>query len=150
MIRGVDQDWALAAARALPDPLTKEQRTRFRTLRTMLRTSGLATTYAFIAAKSDSHTPVGLAYDQTRALIEEHLADADLGLLRSDTRGARGILAQLGDLSPAAYLLATRTASGLLDWLARLAEAVLPTTSDGSSTQASGRPEELSAEAQHA
>ena len=60
-VHRVDQGMAVAAARSLPDNVDKELRTRYRQLRVMLHTAGLAATYAYIASKAgdgvDETTP---------------------------------------------------------------------------------------------
>jgi CRISPR/Cas system CMR-associated protein Cmr5 small subunit len=131
-VHRVDQGMAAAAARALPDNVDKELRTRYRQLRVMLHTAGLAATYAFIASKAsdaDGETTSGgadklaRAYRDAAAGIRAQLAD--LGVFAGDVRqmGVRDFMTELGRMDPVRYARASAEASAFVSWLSRLADA---------------------------
>ena len=131
-VHRVDQGMAAAAARLLPDKVDKELRTRYRQLRVMLHTAGLAATYAFIASKAgdtdDAATPAGQdslarAYRDTAAGIRAQLAD--LGVFSSDVRqmGVLEFMTELGGMDSVRYARASAEASAFVGWLSRLADA---------------------------
>jgi CRISPR/Cas system CMR-associated protein Cmr5 small subunit len=122
-VRRIDQDMASAAAELLPAEVTQELRTRYRQLRIMLRTAGLAATYAFIAAKAGEGTSLAEAYRKAGQGIGDRLADAGL-IQASAQRDARAFLAALGGMSAVEYARASAEAAALAGWLSRLADAV--------------------------
>jgi CRISPR/Cas system CMR-associated protein Cmr5 small subunit len=124
-VRRVDQGMAEAAARLLPLPVTDAQRTRYRQLRMMLHSAGLAATYAFIAAKSGETGELASAYQKAGEGLRERLSG--LGLLPADWRGldAREVLAELGQMSAVQYARASAEAQALVSWLSRLADAMI-------------------------
>lgn len=91
----------------------------------MLRTAGLAATYAFIAAKSGDSDRLARAYRKAGQGICDRLSR--LGLLPADARqlDARAILTELGGMDAVKYARASAEAATLTDWLSRLADAVV-------------------------
>lgn len=139
-MRRTDQGAALAAGRVLPTTITPVQRRRYRTLRVMIRTSGLAATYAFIAAKAGPATPaadtddtVASAYRTVLDHVTTHLTTVGL---RDSAMHPVDVIAWLGNLSTDQYARASNTVNELLTWLSRLADATPdrktdPTPSEG-------------------
>ena len=121
--RRVDQGMAEAAARILPRTVNKELRTRYRQLRVMTHTAGLAATYAFIAAKEGEQNELGAAYRRVGEGIRQRLAD--LGLLPGNAAAmsARDVLGELGRMDMARYARAGADVAAFTGWLARLADA---------------------------
>lgn len=125
-MRRVDQDMAGQAAEILHGvDVTADLRTRYRTLRVMAHTSGLAATYAYVASKSTGR-------DRDRAEAYRHVRDgigtrmAGLGLVpRPDSTDPRAVLTALGDMDTVDYLKASSQVTDLLGWLARLADAIV-------------------------
>ena len=131
-VRRVDQGMAAAAARALPDEVDRELRTRYRQLRAMLHTAGLAATYAFIASKArdadedgtgNGQGKLATAYRDAAAGIRARLSD--LSLSPGDVRqmSVRDFMAELGGMDPVQYARAGAEASAFVGWLSRLADA---------------------------
>jgi CRISPR/Cas system CMR-associated protein Cmr5 small subunit len=131
-VHRVDQGMAAAAARSLPDNVDKELRTRYRQLRVMLHTAGLAATYAFIASKAggaggetttDDPDKLARAYRDAAAGIRARLAD--LGVFSRDVRpmGVRDFMTELGGMDSVRYARASAEASAFVGWLSRLADA---------------------------
>ncbi|MFL1378497.1 MULTISPECIES: type III-B CRISPR module-associated protein Cmr5 [unclassified Nocardiopsis] len=138
----VDQGMARTAAGLLPEATgdnARELRSRFRHLPVQLHGSGLAATYAFLAARSNSASSERLtqAYGAVAQQIRTHLAEKGLvpdTLAREEGPGAhRTMLAVLGDMDRATYARAGREVAVLFSWLRRLADAVYPSTGQGSS-----------------
>jgi CRISPR-associated protein Cmr5 len=123
-VRRVDQGMAEAAARALPAAVGKELRTRYRQLRIMTHTAGLAATYAFIAAKAGEQNELATAYQRAGEEIQKRLTG--LGLLPGDAprMTARDVLRELGRMDPVQYARASTEAAAFTGWLARLADAM--------------------------
>lgn len=128
----VDQEMAAAAAEALPDQVDRELRTRYRQLRVMLHTAGLAATYAFIAAKAKDTDGTGhgrpdklaVAYQTAGEAIRRRLSARRMFPGGSEPRNAREVLAALGKMSQVEYARASAEAVALVGWLSRLADAV--------------------------
>ena len=128
-VNRVDQGMAAAAARVLPDSVDKELRTRYRQLRVMLHTAGLAATYAFIASKAagaDSDAApdkLARAYRDAAAGIRDRLAD--LEILPGDVRrmSVREFMTELGEMDPVRYARASAEVTAFVGWLSRLADA---------------------------
>jgi len=123
-VRRVDQGMAAAAAGLLPAKVSKELRTRYRQLRIMTHTAGLAATYAFIAAKAGERSDLAVAYQRAGEGIRERLTG--LGLLSGDAKqmGVREVLGQLGGMDAVQYARASAEATAFTSWLARLADAM--------------------------
>lgn len=131
-VRRIDQGMAAAASLALPEGADAETgkalRTRYRQLRVMLRTAGLAASYAYIASKAgppDGKDRLAAAYGLVAGGITERLTG--LGLLSGsadDSLGTRDVLRQLGAMDHVTYARASAEAAGLVEWLSRLANAV--------------------------
>jgi CRISPR type III-B/RAMP module-associated protein Cmr5 len=126
----VDQGMAAAAARALQSvTVNRELRTRYRQLRVMLHSAGLAATYAFIASKAGPDDgdgePAGLAgaYRAAAAGIRARLADTGL-LPDAKDITVRDVMRELGDMDPVRYAQASAEAAAFAGWLSRLADAV--------------------------
>src|SRR5450755_2036258 len=112
---------AAAAAGILPRPVTPELRTRYRQLRVMLLTAGLAATYAFVMAKARGESgPLARAYADAGRGIRNRLAD--IQLLSGDPAqlDARQVLEQLGNMDGSDYARASAEAAALTAWLSRL------------------------------
>lgn len=146
-MRRIDQGMSTIAAGLLPEVTgdnAKELRSRFRHLPIQLHGSGLAATYAFIAARSNSTSSERLtqAYRDVARQIRAHLADKGLvseSLVSGEEPGVhRAMLSALGDMDWATYARAGREVAVLFTWLRRLADAVYPT----SAKPASDRSEE--------
>ncbi|MFW6638518.1 type III-B CRISPR module-associated protein Cmr5 [Nocardiopsis algeriensis] len=137
----IDQGMALTAAGILPEAKgdnAKELRSRFRHLPVQLHTSGLAATYAFIAARSSSASTDRLsqAYRAVAQQIRTHLAgkgmiDGELATAR-EPEVHREMLAALGEMDTATYTRAAREVTVLFSWLRRLADAVYPKSGSAS------------------
>ncbi|MDT0329344.1 type III-B CRISPR module-associated protein Cmr5 [Nocardiopsis lambiniae] len=129
----IDQNMAVTAAGLLPDVVgdnARELRSRFRHLPVQLHTSGLAATYAFLAARSHSASSDRLtgAYRDVAKQIRVHLADkgmvpAGLGTAVGP-EAHRAMLSALGEMDAQSYARASREVSVLFSWLRRLADAV--------------------------
>ncbi|MGH3907978.1 MAG: type III-B CRISPR module-associated protein Cmr5 [Pseudonocardiaceae bacterium] len=125
-VRRIDQDGAAAAAGLLDTTLdakrAKELRTRYRQLRAMLHSAGLAATYAFVAARTAS-AELGESYRKVAEALRRRLTGR--GLLTGDpaTMTPADVLGQLGGMDVVAYARASAEAAALLGWLSRLADA---------------------------
>ncbi len=125
----IDQGMAAAAAGLLRPPgelsgaERKALRTRYRQLRVMLHTAGLAATYAFVASKAGGSGALDRAYAEAAKGIRVRLTS--LGLLTgvAAPMDAREVLRQLGDLDGMRYARASAEATSLVGWLSRLADA---------------------------
>jgi CRISPR/Cas system CMR-associated protein Cmr5 small subunit len=126
----VDQGMAAAAARLLPVPVTDQQRTRYRQLRVMLHSAGLAATYAFIAAKSGEQNALAGAYQKAGEGIVEQLSGARLLSEGWRQLSPVDVLAELGAMSPVQYARAGAEAQALVSWLSRLADAMVQSARD--------------------
>jgi CRISPR/Cas system CMR-associated protein Cmr5 small subunit len=121
----VDQGMAAAAVRALPARVDKDQRTRYKQLRVMLHTAGLAAAYAFIASKAGDQDGTGTegAYRKAADGIRDRLAELNLLSGDAQTLGVRDVLGQLGEMDPVRYARASAEATAFAGWLSRLADA---------------------------
>jgi CRISPR/Cas system CMR-associated protein Cmr5 small subunit len=119
----IDQGMAAAAVSALPDQVDRELRTRYRQLRVMLHSAGLAATYAFIASKAGDSGPLERAYRDAALGIRQRLVIA--GLLAGDARrmGIRDVMSQLAAMDTVRYARASAEATAFAGWLGRLADA---------------------------
>ncbi len=130
-VRRIDQGMAADAARALREvTVTRELRTRYRQLRVMLHTAGLAATYAFIASKAgDAGAPGGAGNELARAYLKVGEAIRDrLSAQRMFPAGAApggvvAVLDALGTMDPVTYARASAEATAFVGWLSRLADA---------------------------
>jgi hypothetical protein len=125
-VRRIDQDMAATAAGMLQRPVTKELRTRYRQLRVMLHTAGLAATYAFIVARASSTTGSGdlaRAYSQVAHGIRDRLTLASGNASPLDPQQ---VLLHLGEMKTTDYARASAETAALLGWLSRLADACAP------------------------
>ncbi len=128
----IDQGMAAAAADALPADVDRELRTRYRQLRVMLHTAGLAATYAFIASKAKDADPAGqrrpdrlaTAYRTAGEAIRKRLAERSMFPGGAEPRDAREVLTALGAMSQVEYARASTEAATLMGWLSRLADAL--------------------------
>jgi CRISPR-associated protein (Cas_Cmr5) len=124
--RRIDQDMAAAAAGAIPRPVTRELRTRYRQLRVMLHTAGLAATYAFVAAKAAGESPeLARAYADAERGIRDRLAAVHLLTGDPAGLGPRQVLEQLGRMEGSDYARASAEVTALTGWLSRLADALV-------------------------
>ncbi|SKA23189.1 CRISPR type III-B/RAMP module-associated protein Cmr5 [Marinactinospora thermotolerans DSM 45154] len=132
-MRRIDQGMARDAADLLPRVTgdnAKELRSRFRHLPIQLHSSGLAATYAFLAARSSSASTDRLAdaYRDVAKQIRTQLAAkgliSDELTTESEPEVHRAMLTALGDMDWTAYARASREVGILFSWLRRLADAV--------------------------
>jgi hypothetical protein len=119
----IDQGMAAAAVAALPPVVDKELRTRYKQLRVMLHSAGLAATYAFIAAKAGNNGSLETAYRDAALELRKRLVTQ--GLLTGDARTmtVRNVMGQLGAMEPVPYARASAEAAAFAGWLSRLADA---------------------------
>ncbi len=127
-LRRVDQAMAAGASRILEGVrVGPELRTRFRQLPVMVRTSGFAATYAYLVAKSDPDSELGIAYGQAATGIREHLDTRNLLRIPAGAEPPAErnqlLVAALGSLSVTAYVRASAEVELLAGWLSRLADA---------------------------
>jgi CRISPR type III-B/RAMP module-associated protein Cmr5 len=126
----VDQGMAAVAAEVLPGDVDRELRTRYRQLRVMLHTAGLAATYAFIVAKAKDTDGQGqrdklaTAYHTAGEAIRKRLAERKMFPGGAEPAAARDVLTELGNMSQVQYARASAEAAALMGWLSRLADAV--------------------------
>jgi CRISPR/Cas system CMR-associated protein Cmr5 small subunit len=99
----------------------KALRTRYRQLRIMLHTAGLAATYAFVASKAGGSGTLERAYAEAARGIRQRLADVLAG--SAAQMDAREVLRQLGEMDSTKYARASAEATSLVGWLSRLADA---------------------------
>jgi len=109
-----------AAAAEILQPVEPELRTRYLQLPVMVRTAGLAATYAYLVAKSDA-TPLGRAYEAVADGIRSYLVDR--GRLLPGVTQNDQVVPALAGLSAADYARASVEVESLAGWLRRLAEA---------------------------
>lgn len=123
-MRRIDQGHARTAAKMLNGvDVDASLRTRYRTLRVMSHSAGLAATYAYIASKSGASGQLSCAYTRVLDGIGERLEQQ--GWIDSaDTGDPRRVLERLGNLDAVDYLAASADATALLGWLARLGDAL--------------------------
>ena len=124
MIRRIDQGMAAAATALVPGEVSPQLRTRYRTLRVMCHTSGLAATYAYVAAKSNGGDSTAQAYRRVRDGIGDQLSAMDV-VPQSAAHDPRELLTRLGGLDAVTYLAASAQVTTLLGWMARIADAVV-------------------------
>jgi CRISPR/Cas system CMR-associated protein Cmr5 small subunit len=132
-VRRVDQGMAGRATEILPESVSQELRTRYRQLRIMVHTAGLAATYAFVAAKGNSETNRDLAraYRDVATGIRRHLTGRGLLPAGGERMGDREVLAELAALDLPAYTRASAEITELTGWLSRLADAVYQPVPEG-------------------
>jgi CRISPR/Cas system CMR-associated protein Cmr5 small subunit len=125
MTMRVDQGMARLAADMLYDvDISEELRTRYLQLPVMLRTSGLAATYAFLVAKSSDTSGIGRAHQKVADGIRTHLTGTPPPLVHMQGTTNLALVRALAELSdPVAYTRATAEVEALAGWLKRLAEA---------------------------
>ena len=140
--RRIDQDMASTAASLLPGEVTKELRTRYRQLRVMLHTAGLAATYAFVASKAnanaDGDSGLGASLPAAYRLVAKGIRErlAVLGMLTTDPAATTHaeVFTALGNADAASYARASADVAALAGWLSRLADATYrPPSTRGSS-----------------
>ena len=134
-VHRIDQGMAAAAAKVLGADgskevkVTRELRTRYRQLRVMLHTAGLAATYAFIASKAGDADAVGgekelaRAYRKVAEAIRERLYDLRLFPGDRESADVLAVMDALGDMDPMAYARASAETAAFVGWLSRLADA---------------------------
>jgi CRISPR/Cas system CMR-associated protein Cmr5 small subunit len=140
MVRRIDQEMAAAASALITGDVDRELRTRYRHLRVMLRTAGLAATYAYIAAKATGNDArLAAAYRDAATGIRQRLAEQ--GLISGDWRAmtAQQVLAQLGGMDAIGYARASAEVAALTGWLSRLADAMYKPSPEEKNT---GRPQQ--------
>jgi CRISPR type III-B/RAMP module-associated protein Cmr5 len=121
-VRRIDQTVARAAADLLPQTVSKELRTRYRTLNVMVRTAGLAATYAYVASKANDTGDLAAAYRMVCEGIRDHLERR--GLKPATVSGDREMLEYLGGMDLHDYTRASAEVAALTRWLSRLADAL--------------------------
>lgn len=117
----IDQGMAVAAARALPDPVTRELRSRYRQLQAMMHRAGLAATYAFIADGMTKNGKLADAYSDAGKAIREQIFPPGHSAREGS---AKEVMKELGEMEPADYARASAKASAFAGWLSRLADAM--------------------------
>lgn len=133
----VDQSMATKAIDLIPsgsDEYAQELRSRFSHLPGQLRSSGLAATYAFLAARASTGSSQRLrdAYAAVTRTIVRRLCERDFVKLQNEPLDDNGpvphktVLEQLGGMSTLYYALATREAAMLFMWMRRLSDSVTP------------------------
>lgn len=126
-VRRIDQGMAAAAADVLPARVDRELRTRYKQLRIMLHTAGLAATYAYIASKSGDEGQGGAAlaraYRDAARGIRVRLASQGLLTGDADTMRVAEVMRQLGEMDSVRYARASTEAAAFAGWLSRLADA---------------------------
>jgi CRISPR/Cas system CMR-associated protein Cmr5 small subunit len=115
----VDQHMAAAAEKMLGGRVTAEIRARCRQLPIILRTTGLAATYALLVGRTDD-SEVGMAHARVAEGIRRYLVE-NSGLGRS-ARNNEEMLAEMAAMGAADYARATMQTEMLVSWLARLAD----------------------------
>lgn len=123
-VQRIDQKLAVAAADALPDPVTPDLKTRYRQLRIMLHSAGLAASYAFIASAANKAGSTAEAYGLVAEGLKKRLTDLRLLTGDPDSLTHVDVLRKLGALDPVQYARASAEAAALVSWLSRLANAV--------------------------
>jgi len=134
-VHRIDQGMAAAAAKVLGADgskevkVTRELRTRYRQLRVMLHTAGLAATYAFIASKAGDADAVGgekelaRAYRKVAEAIRERLYDLRLFPGDREPADVLAVMDAFGDMDPVAYARASAETAAFGGWLSRAAHA---------------------------
>lgn len=133
----VDQAMAATAVKLIPegsDEYSQELRSRYRHLPSQLRSSGLAATYGFLAARANSGSKENLrnAYKEVTHTITDHLfqlkfIQGELPDRESEQdKFHRSVLQRIAKLDPIEYGLATREVSALFMWMRRLSDSVTP------------------------
>lgn len=122
-VRRIDQKMAAAAAGLLSPPISDQLRTRYRQLPVMVRTAGLAATYAFCASKAKDNGELATAYRAVTRGMREQLQNSRL-LTETQTASDHATLAALGVMSLHDYTRASAEIAELTGWLSRLAEAM--------------------------
>ena len=91
----------------------------------MLRTAGLAATYAFIASKAadaGAERELARAYRKVAEALRERLSAQHL-LTVGEKAGVVAVLDALGTMDPVTYARASAEAAAFAGWLSRLADA---------------------------
>jgi CRISPR/Cas system CMR-associated protein Cmr5 small subunit len=135
-VHRIDQGMAAAAAKVLGADgskeveVTRELRTRYRQLRVMLHTAGLAATYAFIASKAGDADAAGggekelaRAYRKVGEAIRERLSGLRLFPGDREPADVLAVMDAFGDMDPVAYARASAETAAFVGWLSRLADA---------------------------
>jgi CRISPR/Cas system CMR-associated protein Cmr5 small subunit len=130
-VQRIDQDMAVIAARALPDgfAVSAELRTRYRQLRVMLHSAGLAATYAFMVSKANPDPgadALARAYAAAERAIRERIFPAG-----NVPRNASEVFTRLGEMSAMDYARASAEAAAFTGWLSRLADAAWQASGNG-------------------
>jgi CRISPR/Cas system CMR-associated protein Cmr5 small subunit len=129
----IDQGMAAAAAKVLgadgskDAEVTRELRTRYRQLRGMLHTAGLAATYAFIASKAGDagggEKELARAYRKVGEAIRERLSSLRLFPGDREPADVLAVMEAFGDMDPVMYARASAETAAFVGWLSRLADA---------------------------
>ncbi|MBE3001111.1 type III-B CRISPR module-associated protein Cmr5 [Nocardiopsis sp. HNM0947] len=133
----IDQSMATKAVDLIPsgsEEYAQELRSRFSHLPGQLRSSGLAATYAFLAARANTASSEKLrnAYTDVTRTIVRRLCERRFVKLQSEPLEDnspvphQAVLEQLGKMSTLYYALATREAAMLFMWMRRLSDSVTP------------------------
>lgn len=134
----VDQSMAATAVKLIPeesDEYSQELRSRYRHLPGQLRSSGLAATYGFLAARANSGNNKNLrkAYEAVTHTIVDRLCQRDFiqgdklpDRRKEPARFHRSVLQRIAGFDPAKYGLATREVATLFMWMRRLSDSVTP------------------------
>jgi hypothetical protein len=112
-----------AAGLLLHVKIDKDLRTRYGQLRVMLHGSGLAATYAFVAAKSGTGNARENAYRKVGRGICDRLAARGLLTADPETVTPAEMLTVLSAMGATEYARASADIAALFGWLSRLADA---------------------------
>ncbi|HEY6786381.1 MAG TPA: type III-B CRISPR module-associated protein Cmr5 [Trebonia sp.] len=132
-VQRIDQGMAVAAVNALPERVDGDLRTRYRQLRIMLHSAGLAASFAFIASKAGDPDQGGTAgaYGKVAEALVKRLVVKGSLTGDPDSLSTTDVMRQLGGMSPVDYARASAEAAALVSWLSRLANAVAAEGGDG-------------------
>ncbi|HEX5115091.1 MAG TPA: type III-B CRISPR module-associated protein Cmr5 [Pseudonocardiaceae bacterium] len=124
-LRRMDHDLASKAAEVVPAVVTDDMRTRFAGLPSMIMTSGLTATGAFLLARANSDGGAGADKAAYSAVADALLRDAaTFARIPVDPSGPEGTLANIATVGDAHRgLLAETRARAFATWLARIAAA---------------------------
>lgn len=130
--RRIDQAMAVIAARLLPSVPAAEHRARYRQLQLMLRTAGLAATYAHLAARSSPAPGAGELHATLAGGIAWYLSEAQLIPAILEPQDHMQVLEAIAAMDVSSYAQASAEVKALVEWLARLAAAASADTGSNS------------------
>lgn len=124
-VQRTDQAMAAAAAEILGDHVNDELRARMRQLPSRLRGSGLAATYVFLMARSQTDDDLGRAYRHLTQQIADYTVEAKLLGEKTPSRlRPEEFLRHVSGASLTNYARLSAEVDLLAGWLSRLADAL--------------------------